>query len=35
MRTSASIGKHPIHAMLMMFPIGLWQPRVLEWKEHP
>jgi uncharacterized membrane protein len=24
MRTSASIGKHPVHPMLMVFPIGLW-----------
>lgn len=24
MRTPASIGKHPIHPMLIVFPIGLW-----------
>ena len=24
MRTPASIGKHPIHPMLVVFPIGLW-----------
>lgn len=24
MRTPASIGKHPIHPMLIAFPIGLW-----------
>ena len=24
MRTSASIYKHPIHPMLVVFPIGLW-----------
>lgn len=24
MRTPASIGKHPIHPMLVTFPIGLW-----------
>lgn len=24
MRTPASIGKHPIHPMLISFPIGLW-----------
>ena len=24
MRTPASIGKHPIHPMLGVFPIGLW-----------
>ena len=24
MRTPASIGKHPIHPMLVAFPIGLW-----------
>jgi predicted membrane protein DUF2231 len=23
-RTPASIGKHPIHPMLIVFPIGLW-----------
>ncbi len=34
MRTVASIGKHSIHPMLVVFPIGLWQPRVLEYKEH-
>jgi uncharacterized membrane protein len=24
MRTPASIGKHPVHPMLVVFPIGLW-----------
>ena len=24
MRTPASISKHPIHPMLIVFPIGLW-----------
>jgi uncharacterized membrane protein len=24
MRTPASIGKHPIHPMLVVFPLGLW-----------
>jgi uncharacterized membrane protein len=24
MRTPASIGKHPVHPMLVAFPIGLW-----------
>ncbi len=24
MRTPASIGGHPIHPMLVVFPIGLW-----------
>ncbi len=24
MRTPASVGKHPIHPMLVAFPIGLW-----------
>jgi uncharacterized membrane protein len=24
MGTPASIGKHPVHPMLMVFPIGLW-----------
>ncbi len=24
MRTPASISKHPIHPMLVVFPIGLW-----------
>lgn len=24
MRTPASVGKHPIHPMLVVFPIGLW-----------
>jgi uncharacterized membrane protein len=22
--TSASVGKHPLHAILVAFPIGLW-----------
>ncbi len=24
MRTPASVGKHPIHPMLVVFPLGLW-----------
>ena len=24
MRTPASLAKHPIHPMLVVFPIGLW-----------
>ncbi len=35
MRIPASIGKHLIHPALIVSPVGLWQPRVPEWEEHP